>query len=153
MNRPNDLLWVSDVEVLPNKLWIPSGERLHFAMERSTMLSMGKSENPLFRLGHFPLLFVCSPEDSVHIRILWVHWVHFEIETDPKVITCGMTNYTQASRRLAGWSLLRSCLCAGFGVMGISLRKFRHFCPAKMVISSPEDPCMEYLPTLTPKVI
>ena len=39
--------------------WIPSGERLHIAMERSTIFH---GNYPLFRLGHFPLLFVCSPE-------------------------------------------------------------------------------------------
>ena len=36
------------------------GERLHFAMERSTMLLMGKSQ--LFRLGHFQWQNVSSPE-------------------------------------------------------------------------------------------
>ena len=45
---------------------IPSGERLHFAMERSTMLLIGFY--PLFRLGHFQLLFVSSPEGN-HERL------------------------------------------------------------------------------------
>ena len=35
------------------------GERLHFAMERSTLLFMGFY--PLFRLGHFPWQNVSSP--------------------------------------------------------------------------------------------
>ena len=39
---------------------ILSGELLHFAMERSTMLFSW--ENPLFRLGHFQLQTVSSPE-------------------------------------------------------------------------------------------
>ena len=39
---------------------IPSGERLHFAMERSTHFYSWV--NPLFRLGHFPLQTVSSPE-------------------------------------------------------------------------------------------
>ena len=51
-----------DLSCCASFIKLPSGERLHFAMERSTMLLMGKSTN--FRLGHFQLLFVCSPETT-----------------------------------------------------------------------------------------
>ena len=43
------------------------GERLHFAMERSTMLCSW--ENPLFRLGHFQLLCNRSPEGTCYVYI------------------------------------------------------------------------------------
>ena len=42
-------------------------------MERSTYHFSW--ENPLFRLGHFPLLFVCSPEGKSHLNPMKNH--HF----------------------------------------------------------------------------
>ena len=81
---------------LPPKLYGPKLEyplvNIQKAMENHHVLW----ENPLFRLGHFPLLFVCSPEGIDVSFVLKGHLRFTRVSTKPSQI------YVRYRRRKAG---------------------------------------------------